>query len=183
MVLFLRPFYLWFMCVSFFLSRREICDSMVDTCASIYTVAYEAYNELHINYSRRLAFRDPGRVARAGACCDSFIRVNTWWGNKGLLSRLPSLSLVPVSLRLSHACVSVRRACNQISLCTLYTAVRNSVHYGNIYEMVYYTDVSWEKWCGAELEFKMLKTTKVQSSESNISIDKFYDLSFQQRCK
>ena len=35
---------------------------------------------------------------------------------------------------------------------------------------------------GARLEFKMLKTTKVQSSESNISIDKFYDLSFQQRC-
>ena len=32
------------------------------------------------------------------------------------------------------------------------------------------------------LEFKILKTTKVQSSESNISIDKFYDLSFQQRC-
>ena len=29
---------------------------------------------------------------------------------------------------------------------------------------------------GAGLEFKMLKTTKVQSSESNISIDKFYDL-------
>ena len=35
---------------------------------------------------------------------------------------------------------------------------------------------------GAGLEFKMLKTTKVQSSESNISIDKFYDLSYQQRC-
>ena len=34
---------------------------------------------------------------------------------------------------------------------------------------------------GAGLEFKMLKTTKVQSSESNISIDKFYVLSFQQR--
>ena len=35
---------------------------------------------------------------------------------------------------------------------------------------------------GAGLEFKMLKTTKVQSSGSNIAIDKFYDLSFQQRC-
>ena len=35
---------------------------------------------------------------------------------------------------------------------------------------------------GAGLEIKMLKTTKVQSSESNISIDKFYDLSLQQRC-
>ena len=35
---------------------------------------------------------------------------------------------------------------------------------------------------GAGLEFKILKTTKVQSSESNISIDKFYNLSFQQRC-
>ena len=31
-------------------------------------------------------------------------------------------------------------------------------------------------------EFKMLKATKVQNSKSNISIDKFYDLSFQQRC-
>ena len=35
---------------------------------------------------------------------------------------------------------------------------------------------------GAGLEFKMLKTTKVQSSENNISIDKFYDFSFQQWC-
>ena len=34
---------------------------------------------------------------------------------------------------------------------------------------------------GAGLDFKMLKTTKVQSSESNISIDKFFHLSFQQR--
>ena len=35
---------------------------------------------------------------------------------------------------------------------------------------------------GAGLEFKMLKTTKFQSFERNISIDKFYDLSFQQQC-
>ena len=34
------------------------------------------------------------------------------------------------------------------------------------------------KFSGAGLEFKMLKTTKVQSSESNILFDKFYDLSF-----
>ena len=36
----------------------------------------------------------------------------------------------------------------------------------------------WLDINGAGLEFKMLKTTEVQSSESNISIDKFYDLSF-----